>query len=76
MEIKKIKEELLGKVQWSSKKPKSALGGQSCGMPSYPVILKSEELDLEITVGYHRSQLKNKILAMTLFELAMDDLVK
>lgn len=75
MEVSKIKEQIKNNLKWGSKRP-SVTGGQQCGMPSYPVILKSEELDLEITVGYHRSQLKNKELAFTLFELALDDLIK
>lgn len=69
------KEEIRNNIKWSSKQPKST-GGQSCGMPNYPVILISENLDFEITIGYHKSQLKNKMLAMTLFELALDELIK
>lgn len=75
MELSEIKQQIKNNAKWESKRPPVA-GGQQCGMPSYPVILKSEELDLEITVGYHRSQLKNKELAQTLFELALDDLVR
>ena len=75
MQLSEIKQQIKNNVKWDSKRP-PVMGGQQCGMPSYPVILKSEELDLEITVGYHRSQLKNKELAFTLFELALDDLVR
>lgn len=73
--MNEIKQQIKNNVEWDSKRPK-VTGGQQCGMPSYPVILKSEELDLEIIVGYHVSQLKNKELAFTLFELALDDLVR
>lgn len=51
-------------------------GGQSCGMPYYPMVLESPDLEIKIEVGYHRSQLRNWELCQTLFELAMDDLVK
>ena len=74
-ELDEIKQAIKNNVKWDSKRP-PVTGGQHCGMPSYPVILKSEEIDLEIIVGYHRSQVENKKLAFTLFELALDDLVK
>ena len=74
MELNDIKQQIKNNVKWGSKRP-PATGGQQCRMTSYPVILKSEELDLEIIVGCHRSQLKNKELAFTLFELVLDDLV-
>ena len=51
-------------------------GGQSCGIMNSEVTLYSEELTIKITVGYHRSIVSNKELALTLFELAMEDLIK
>ena len=51
-------------------------GGQSCGIPSYPMILESPEMDFKIEIGYHRSQLKNWELCSLMFELYMDDLIK
>jgi hypothetical protein len=75
MELNDIKDQIKKNVKWDSKRPPER-GGQMCGMPNYPVILKCEDLDLEIIVGTHRSQLKNKELAWVLFELALDDLVK
>jgi len=74
-DIKKIKAEIKSKVKIGLKIPKP-LGGQSCGTPNYPVILTSEDLELEITIGYHRSQLRNRELALTLFDLVLDDLIK
>ena len=74
-DIKKIKAEIKSKVKIGLKIPKP-LGGQSCGTPNYPVILTSEDLELEITIGYHRSQLRNKELALILFDLVLDDLIK
>ena len=51
------------------------LGGQSTGViPRRPVILKSEELDLEIRFGYNRSQLKNKEMAYKLFESVLNEI--
>jgi hypothetical protein len=69
------KELIKKNVKYSVKHPDKR-GGQSCGMPAMPVILTSEELELEITVGFHRSQMKNRELAQTLFELALDELVR
>jgi hypothetical protein len=75
MDINEVKKQIKDNIKWDSKRP-PMIGGQSCGMPTYPVILKSDELDLEITIGFHRSQLKNKELAFTLFELVVDELIK
>lgn len=73
--IKELREEIKNNVKWSQKRPK-AMGGQSCGMPSYPVILTSEELELEITYGRHKSTLKNKQMAYLLFELVLEEEIK
>ena len=75
MDINEVKQQIKNNVKWDSERPK-VTGGQSCGMPLYPVILISEELNIKITIGYHRSQFKNKELAFTLFELALDELVR
>lgn len=57
-----------------SLKPKEKLGGQSCGMPSYPIRLTCETFDFELTVNYHRSSLRNKEDAILLFELYLSNL--
>lgn len=76
MDIKEIKEQLKANVKWDIERP-AVTGGQQTGIcRTYPSILISEELDLKITVGYHRSINKNKELAFTLFELALDELVR
>lgn len=75
MTTEELKEEIKKNVKWDTKRP-PVMGGQHCGMPTYPIILRSEELDLEITIGYHRSNIKNEELAYTLFELALDEIVK
>lgn len=75
MDINEVKQQIKNNVKWDSERPK-VTGGQNCGMPAYPVILISEEMNMKITIGYHRSQLKNKKLAFILFELALDELVR
>jgi len=75
MGIEEIKNKIKANIEWGKKTPPHT-GGQQCGVPRCPVTLKSEDLNLEITIGYHRSQLRNKELAFTLFELALDDLVR
>jgi hypothetical protein len=75
MELSEYKEIVKNNVKWDSKRP-PVTGGQQCGMPRYPVILRSEELDIEIVIGFHHNSMKNKDLAWALFELALDDLVK
>jgi len=74
MNASETKDRIKKNIQWDNKKP-MVKGGQQCGMPDYPVILRSEELDFEITIGYYRSTLKNRKLAFTLFELALDEIV-
>lgn len=73
--ISEIKKRIKDNVEWAQKRT-TPMGGQQCGFQYSPIVLKSEELNLEITVGYHRSNLKNKELAFALFELALDDLIK
>jgi protein subunit release factor A len=75
MDINEVKQQIKKNVKWDSERTRIT-GGQSCGMPAYPVILISEEMNMKITMGYHRSQLKNKELAFALFELALDELVR
>lgn len=75
MDINEIKQQIKNNVKWESERPK-VTGGQSFGMISYSVILISEELDIKITIGYYRSQFKNKELAFTLFELVLDELIR
>ena len=73
--IDELKDSVRKNVKWDTKRP-PVTDGQQCGLPRYPVVLKSEDLDLEITIGYYRSSIKNKELANTLFELVLDELVK
>lgn len=56
----------------ASKRP---VGGQSCGLERFPVVLKSEDLEIEISVGYFKSNIKNREYGMMLFDLIIDDLI-
>lgn len=51
-------------------------GGQSCGMPIYPTIIKSEDLGIEISVCAYKQNHKNKELATQLMELALSELIR
>ena len=75
--LDKVKSDIKDKVVWSHNVlyPKTS-GGQSCGVMPSDITLYSEDLEIKITVGSHRSIFKNKELAMILFELAMEDLIK
>lgn len=75
MNIKEIKEQIRNNVKFETVNPPQT-GGQSCGIIYSKQRLYSEELDLMIETGYHRSQFKNKELLVTLFDLALDDLVR
>jgi hypothetical protein len=56
--------------------PKNQLGGQSCGMITYPTVVEHEELGIRISIGYDRANYKNKDLAITLFDIAFDEIIK
>lgn len=75
IDINETKELIKRNIRWVVD-PHRPLGGQSCGVTPTKVKLVSEDLDLEITVGHCRSQIKNKEFAFTLFELALDDIIK
>jgi len=64
-----------GKLTIEIEKPKQ-LGGQQCGMPIHAVIVKSEDLEIEIKVKHFRQNHKNRELATLLMELAIDELIR
>lgn len=70
------KQTIINNLSIEIDKPKESLGGQQCGMPIYPMIVKSEDLNIEIKVGHYRSNHQNRELAITLIKLAIDELVK
>lgn len=75
MELNELKQKVKDNIKCSVKNPEK-VGGQQCGIMSNQIILYSEELDIEITIGHHRSQLKNRELGLILMELAIDELVR
>ncbi len=75
MDIKEAKQHIKNNVKFETINPPQT-GGQTCGPVHYKQRLYSEELDLTIETGYHRSQLKNRELLFTLFELTLDELIK
>lgn len=69
------REDLIKIVKWSA--PPRDLGGQHTNGPIDPtVILECETYHFKLTIGCHRSQLRNKELALTLLELAISELPK
>lgn len=75
MNINKVKQQLKDNVKWEVMNPDES-GGQNCGILQLKQKLISEELDIKIEIGYKRSALDNRELAIKLFELALDELVK
>ena len=70
-----IKKRILDNIIIKVKHPTQP-GGQSVHSFIRAITVKSEELDVEITIGYYRSQIQNKELALTLFNLAVDDILR
>ena len=74
MNIAEIKQQIKDNVKFETVNPPKT-GGQSCGILNCKQRLYSEELDLIIETGRHRSNLKNRELLFILFELAIDNLI-
>jgi hypothetical protein len=74
MDKDKIIKELMGKIIKKTYPPEIK-GGQHAGVSS-GVTLYCEELEIEISIHAHHSQYRNLQLAITLMELALDDLIK
>jgi len=64
----KISEEIVKLVQFKAY-PEPILGGQHCGMSNMGVTLYCEGMGFSVTVDIYRSQIKNKELALLMFEL-------
>ncbi len=75
MELEERKSLIRNNVKITLQSPNN-IGGQSCGMPTYPIVLVSEDLDIQLIISHHRSQLKNSKLALKMFETALNELVK
>ncbi len=76
VDIEEIKKRIKDNIKWEVPPVKAPMGGQHVSPVRFPpVTLYSEEIDVRITVGYHRSRPENKMLAYTLFTLALDELI-
>ena len=72
MKIPEEDKELLRKEFKLSTKTKSPYGGQHTGVSPREVVLTSESLNVEIIIGYTRSQHTNRELAVKLFNHLLD----
>lgn len=75
MNLEEVKQQIKDNVKWEVIPPPSPTGGQSCGMRYSKLKLHSEELDLMIETGYHKSQMKNRELLLTLFNQAVEKMI-
>lgn len=73
--LKQAKQELMDNLLVKFEK-KETLGGQHCGIPIIPVIVRSEELGVEIKIDHFRSNYQNRDFAILLMELAIDGLIR
>lgn len=48
-------------------------GGQTTGILNVQAHLVSEDIDFEVKIAFYRSYIRNQKLALTLFELALDE---
>jgi len=71
--IEELKEQIKKNVVF---KRNEMPGGQSYGMPICKAHLISEEIGVEIVVNNYRNNFRNRELAFTLFELALDELIR
>jgi len=74
--IEEIKQKVRDNIEFSIGKSKRPIGGQSCGIEHLPIILKSEELEIEISINHFKSKHQNKDYGKMIFDLIIDDLVK
>ena len=75
IDIQEGKKGIANNIKWEVQEIKPIGGQHAVCAKSKPITLYSEELDIRITVGFHSSRAKNKLLAYTLFLLAVDDLI-
>jgi hypothetical protein len=73
--IEEVKKELLDNVVVTvpGREPS---GGQSCGIIDCSVKLYQDDLDVTICIGNFYNIRDNKAIAMTLMELAIDELIR
>jgi len=73
-EIARRKEIVLKNIKWEVKDPYER-GGQSVGVMPKTVTLISDDLDVKISIGYERSQIRNKETALLIFDLVLEDIL-
>ncbi|AGO49001.1 hypothetical protein N356_gp107 [Cellulophaga phage phi14:2] len=56
--------------------PKNNLGGQGCNIITYPTIVEHKDLGIKISIDCYKSNFKNKELAIILFDMAFDEIIK
>lgn len=71
MTRQEIREFYIAQVKKESKQKNS--GGQTVGLVSSTVTLILDDLDIEVKVGYYRSQFKNYDAAKLVMEMLIDD---
>lgn len=74
--IKQYKTVIKENIKYSVGNSIRPIGGQSYGIEILPVILKSEELDIEIHIKHFRQNHNNREYGLMIFDLIIDDLIK
>jgi len=78
--IEELKDEYRSKLKktvcWTPQEKYLGRGGQSVALSPAGVYLESEETGFAVFVNHERSQLKNADLALTLFNLYLDETIK
>lgn len=75
MTTEETRDKIIGNIKWLPSDRNKA-GGQTVGNWPIEQTLYSEDLDIKITVGSERSMYKNKELAIKMFILALDNILK
>jgi len=74
MKPAEIRAELKKHIVWG--KPSTLAGGQQVAKVQSDVTLSNSELGFSVTVSINRSQLKNKELALELYNVAVEKFIK
>jgi hypothetical protein len=75
MTNEEVKQKIRENLKMRAIAPESK-GGQTVGLMYLKQELRSDDLDITITFGYHRSSLKNRELLLTIFELVLEEIIK
>ena len=74
MTVEESKQYYRDQIVWKSYNP--GCGGQHVLRMVTPITLVCDELSFSIEISHFRSSIKNRELALTLFELFLDEVVK